>query len=612
MANSPLRAKLDRWLQAAGFDRDWLLIPMAALVGTLGGLVAVCFEWVVHFSKHGLFEELGKVGNVGGEWVVLLLLPAVGGLVVGVIQELIARTGSSHGVPEVIESLARNQGRMPKRMGITKFFTSASTLGSGGSAGVEGPIIQIGSVLGSQVGQLLKVGREHMSTLVGCGAAAGTAAIFNAPIAGVLFVLEVMLRDFSFRTFTPIVIASVFGTAVAQAMLGETGAVFNLPFAMTEYTFLIHELPAYIVLGILTGLLGVAFATTMRRGDRLWQKAPGPRWLRPALGGLLLGVLGIVFVVLFQYPASDYPAPLFYGNGYPVIEALLNPESYHATTVAEAATGPVIDAAWWLLLIVIAFKVLATTLTIGSGGSGGIIAPSLFMGATLGAGFALLLEVFNLLPGSTPATYALAGMAGMIAAVIHAPLTAALLVFEVTRDYRVILPIMTVSILSLACSQLLVKDSIYVSWLRKRGVRMGTRSDMTLLRRLTTRDVPLVPSASVFPADPAQRLIDLTGEHQATDFVIRDANGGYAGMVVGDDLRTSLIEREAIPLMIVAELMRTDLPTVHLDETLDTVMDKFSDHDVASLAVVDEDGVLGIITRARLMRCYHRALAERG
>ncbi|WP_428388515.1 chloride channel protein [Mucisphaera sp.] len=610
MSDGHLRARLTRYLTAAGFDRDWLLIPLAAIVGTLGGLVAVGFDWLVHAAKHDLFDRLAHAVEGGRGWLVLLLLPALGGLIVGLLQEVIGRIGQSHGVPEVMEALARKQGKMPAKMGIFKAFTSASTLSSGGSAGVEGPIIQIGSVLGSQVGQFLRVGREHMSTLVGCGAAAGTAGIFNAPIAGVLFVLEVMLRDFSFKTFTPIVIASVFGTAVAQAVLGETGAVFNLPFALTEYRFLITELPAYIVLGVVCGLLGVGFAMTMRRSDLVWQRAPGPRWLRPALGGLSLGVLGIVYVELFGYPVVGYDYPVFFGNGYPVIEALLNPASYG--TGGVEGSGPVIHAVWWALLVAIVFKVVGTALTIGSGGSGGIIAPSLFMGAMLGGGFALVLDLVGLLPGSTPATYALAGMAGMIAAVIHAPLTATLLVFEVTRDYRVILPIMIVSILSLACSQLLQPDSIYIAWLRKRGVRMGTRSDMTLLRRLTARDVPLVPCAHILPADPAQRLVDLTNEHQASDFVVRTSQGAYAGMVVGDDLRTSLIEREAIPLMIVAELMRTDLPTATLDETLDSVMDKFSDHEVASLAVIDHGEVIGVITRARLMRTYHRALAERG
>ncbi|QDU72462.1 chloride channel protein [Mucisphaera calidilacus] len=613
MSDGQLRARLDRWLRAAGFDRDWLLIPMAAIVGTLGGLVALGFDWLVHLSKHSLFETIAEMGERGTKWIIVLFLPALGGLVVGIIQEFISRQGPSHGVPEVVKALAKDQGRMPASMGYFKAFTAAGTLGSGGSAGVEGPIIQIGSVLGSQVGQLLRVGREHMSTLVGCGAAAGTAAIFNAPIAGVLFVLEVMLRDFSFRTFTPIVIASVFGTAISQTFHADNTAVFSLPAALLEldHRFLFQEMPAYIALGILCGLLGVGFAVMMRHGERWWQHAPGPRFLRPAAGGLMLGVLGVIFVYAFSYPMQGHLAPLFFGNGYPVIESLLNPESYQDMT-DQTASGPIMQAAWWLLFITLAFKILGTMLTICSGGSGGIIAPSLFLGATLGGGFALMLDGFGLLPGTTPATYALAGMAGTIAAVIHAPLTATLLVFEITRDYAVILPMMTVAILSLVVSQLMVPDSIYTAWLRSRGINLGTRSDMTLLRHLTVADVPLLPCVSIYPADPAERLIGLTGEHHASDFVVRSAEGGYAGMVVGEDLRMSLVEREAIPLMVVAELMRNDLPTVRPEESLDAVMDKFSDHDVASLAVLEGDKVTGMITRSRLMRTYHRALAERG
>lgn len=621
---SRLRVKFDRLMRLAGFRGEWFLIPLAAVVGTLAGLVATGFSLLVEFCGNLFFGRLGRQEFPGSVWLLLILLPALGGLLVGLIQTYLSRTGPTHGIPEVMEALSRQRGRMPIRMGLFKTITASLTIGSGGSAGVEGPIIQTGSVLGSVVGQVLRVGRDHMTVLVGCGAAGGMAGIFNAPIAAVLFVLEVMLRDFSFKTFTPIVVASVFGTAIAQALLGRQEAVFALPEAMTQYEFVMVEIAPYAVLGILCGLVGAMLSRGERLSESLWQRTPTPRFLRPALGGMLLGVLGIVFVfgLGFSEPIPGYHPPLFFSNGYRVIEALMNPASY-TTEAGEAAgmimpaspvplySSPVIHAGIGLLLVMLVFKLVGTALTIGSGGSGGFIAPSLFLGATLGGAFAMILQRIGLFPGLTPATYALAGMAGVIAATVHCPLTAFLLVFELTHDYKVILPIMVVAILAMTSAQFVSPDSIYTSWLRKRGIRMGTLTDMTLLRRLEVNDVPLNPAVIVTPNDPAQRLLELASDYAATDFVVCDEADQFVGMVVGEDLRTTFLQREAIPLMIVSELMRSSVPTVTGTETLDLVLDKFSRHDVASLPVVDDKShVRGVITRSRLMRQYQRLLNE--
>jgi len=622
------RQKLSRFLSRAGFPSDWYLIPLAAVVGVLGGLVAFGFDTLVHASADFFFGTVWEAGQ-SVKWGMIVLLPAAGGLLVGLMQHVIIRTGKSHGVPEVMESLARHHGEMPARVGINKTINSALTLGSGGSGGVEGPIIQIGSVLGSQIARILHVKREHIHTLVGCGAAAGMAGIFNAPIAAVLFVLEVMLRDFSFKTFIPIVVASVFGTAMTQAMLGANEAVFTLPREMVQYEFVFWEIGPYAVLGVLCGLLGGVFIRLMGTGERMWSKLPTPAWCKPALGGLLLGLVGVVFVSTFSAPVSSYEPPAFFSNGYPVTESLLNPESYlsgsdeveHIEAVelvaADAAEHghdmPVAEVSVGLLAAMVVFKMVGSWLTIGSGGSAGILAPSLFMGASLGGGFALALDRIGFFPGDTPASYAMAGMAGVVAAVVHAPLTAFLLVFELTQDYKVILPFMLVAILATTVGQFIARDSIYTAWLRQRGIRMGRHSDMTLLRRLTVADVPLTPAVIVHPEEPAQRLIDLAEVYSVTDYVVCDEEDHVVAMVVGEDVRTTLVQRDAIPLMIVGELMRTGLPTVTLEETLDVVLDKFSRHDVSSLPVIDAgDRLSGVITRARLMRKYQSALDEPG
>ncbi|MEL7089129.1 MAG: chloride channel protein, partial [Planctomycetota bacterium] len=410
------------------------------------------------------------------------------------------KTKSDPGIPQVVEALARRHGEVPARSGALKAVTSSITIGSGGSAGVEGPIITIGSSLGSSVARLLHIGREHMQTMVGCGAAAATAAIFNAPIAGVIFVLEIILRDFSLRTFIPIVVASVFGTAVAQAILGQNEAVFFVPEVVRAgYGFNVAEIGHYIVLGIGCGLLGALFIRTLRWSEKLWNAVKLPFWAKPALGGALLGGLGVAFYLLGygNQPVVGHSPPTFFGNGYPVIEALLNPHSYLPEHPDEP--GTLRDATLALIALTLGFKLLGTCLTLGSGGSGGVIAPSLLMGATLGGGFALACQQLGIFPGASPATFALAGMAGVIAAVAHCPLTAFLLVFEITADYQIILPVMLVSILATTVAQLIFRDSIYALWLRDRGIKMGTYSDLTLLRRMTCHDVPLTPAVVVQP-----------------------------------------------------------------------------------------------------------------
>jgi CIC family chloride channel protein len=263
--------------------------------------------------------------------------------------------------------------------------------------------------------------------------------------------------------------------------------------------------------------------------------------------------------------------------------------------------------------VTLAAKLVGTSVTLGSGGSGGVFAPSLFMGATLGAVFGMLLQATGWVTEMTPATYALTGMAGVLAASVHCPLTAFLLVFELTRDPKAILPAMLVAILAVVVAQALHRDSIYTTILRYQGIRMGRLSDMTLLRRLTVGDVPLAEPVVVHQGEPAQRLIDLAGDYSAIDYVVCDPNETYCGMVVGHDVHNVLLEREAVPLMIVDELMRDDLPTVSADESLDTVLDKFALHEVSSLPVVNADGTMtGVITRARLMHVYQQTLAEQG
>ncbi|MBB6442297.1 chloride channel protein [Phycisphaera mikurensis] len=585
----------------------WRLMPMAAAVGAAMGVVAVAFDRLVGEAGRLIFSLPGGRAFAGVDLVLLVLLPAGGGLLVGLISLLAGRLtplSRGPGIPVVVEALARRDGDIPAEAGLFRAVTASLTIGSGGSAGVEGPIILIGSALSSALARLGRVSAEQRRTLVGCGAAAATAAIFNAPIAAVIFVLEVILRDFSTRTFAPIVVASVFGTVTAQAILGRNEAVFEVVTELNiERVFTGQELAHYAVLGVLAGLVGAGVSASVRAAERVGKRAAGPPWLKPALGGALLGLLGVVWMATLGPAAGGgTEAPPFFGNGYPVIERLLRPETY-----AQEGGGVV------LLAALLGFKLLGTCLTLGSGGAGGVIAPSLMIGATLGALFASVCTALGAFPGESPATYAFAGMAGLIAAVAGCPLAAFLLVFEITGDYQLILPAMLVAILATGVAQLFVPDSIYVAMLRERGVRTGAYADYTLLRRLHARDVPLVPAVTVRPEAPAAELLALSRRYAVTDFVVVDASDGYVGLVTAEDFRALLLAADALPLVVVGELMRTGLPPVNPDHTLDLVMEQFSRHDVAGLPVVDGGGrIRGMLTRVMLIRSYQETLAARG
>ncbi|MEM1212280.1 MAG: chloride channel protein [Planctomycetota bacterium] len=588
-------------------EGEWVLIPVAAVVGVLAGLGAAGFEILIEWGRWVFYawlpEVLGEGMGLAVGGVLLLAVPAVGGLAVGLLGAALGGRGAGHGIPNVIESLARHEGRLSVRGGVYKAGASALTIGSGGSAGVEGPILQIGSTLASVIGRGFRLGAAHANTVLGCGAAAATAAIFNAPIAGVMFVLEVVLRDFTLKTFIPIVLAAFFGTAVARAVAEETGPVFLVAAEMQAYEFSLAEVLPYGVLGLGCGVLGLAFVKTLRAAERGARRMPVAGWLRPALGGLGLGVLGLGFVWVFGSPVSGQAAPAFFGNGYPVIDALLQPGTYTPGGVG----GMTLTV--WALGAVLGCKLVGTCLTLASGGSGGVLAPSLFLGACLGGVLGMGLEATGWFPGMSPATYALAGMAGVLAAVAHCPLAALLLVFEITQDYKVILPMMLVTIAATFVSQGLSADSIYRAWLRDRGVKFGRYADASLLHQLRVGQVELVESPSVRGDDPAQVLLDLADSYPLEDFVVSDDAGRYVGMVVGQDVRTTLLEREAVPLLIVGELMRTGLPTVTRGEAMDKALDKFAHHAVTSLAVVDGEGkVVGLLTRAGLMARYQAAL----
>jgi len=583
-----------------GFERDWYLYLVAALIGLFMGFAAVLFIWPLRQSEF-IGEQLQGSSNLF--WLILLG-PSVGGLITGVLIAWLKHEGVGPGVTAVIYAVQRKKGRLSLKIGLRKWLASTATIALGGSAGAEGPIVTIGAVVGSNLSKVLGTGTQHTGTLLGCGAAAGLASVFNAPIAGIFFVMELILRDFSLKTFTPIVIAAVVSSATTQGLLGDA-AIFDVGdnFFHEGLQFSITQIPVYLVLGLVCGLLGAIFIKTLDYTERAFVATKLPIMARPFVGAIVLGIIGITAYTL----SGSQALPEFYGNGYPVINTLLDPTTYFANT----ETGELQNAMPFLsgLILLALVKLVATCVTVGSGGAGGLFAPSLLIGAASGGCIGFAVHYFGWFPETSPAYFALVGMAAMVAATTHAPLTAILIVYEVTQSYEVILPLMFAAVVGTIVARLVSKDSVYTFKLSRLGVRMGAMSDLTILRRLTSQDVPLKEAIPVLESDSAQKLLELMEKTGASDFVVTDVGGHYAGMVVSDDFREALVYRESIPLLQVSELRRCDLPTVSPEETLDIVLDKFSRSDVQSLVVVDDsDQITGLITRSSLMARYQKAL----
>jgi CIC family chloride channel protein len=609
-----------------GFGEASILVPLAALVGVVTAAAAVAFHELIGFIRDHLFRldlyGLDGAFLYGKGIILLILIPAAGGLAVGCFSTYVMRAREGHGIVDVLETVIRGGGSNIRTwVAFEKIFTSAITIGSGGSAGAEGPIVQIGASLAAGVGKLFQISRPHWPVLIGCGSAAGISAIFNSPMGGVLFTLEVILLDFSVRTFTPVVVASVIANVTTQAIFshvergGAQYSIFVLPESIRGVTPALTwaGIGGFILLGVLCGGVGAALTRLMYRAEETFARVRVPRALKPAIGGAAVGAVGVVYVMIFGWLMlgrskplgfSQYPMPAFYGDGYGVVQRMLDGAFYTQFSHAQLVL---------LLVFLLLAKIAATCLTLGSGGSGGIIAPSLFLGATAGALLGIALRWAHYGSGVGTEFYALIGMGAVLAAIVHAPLAAILILFDLSQAPGTVLPAMLACVVATGFARLVYPESIYSLSLRRRGVRVGTSADLTLLRRLNLEQVELEPVVSIAVTASFERLLQLTAETGARDVVALDPNGSYAGMVTSEDIRTALWQREAIPLLTVGELTRPDVPVVRSTDDLASVLATFSGYDVARLPVclaVRPDRVIGLVSRSILMKRYHTALSE--
>jgi CIC family chloride channel protein len=556
------------------------MVVVAVVIGLLGGLCAVGFREFIQIVNRIAWRQgpytLEYLSGLPFWWK--LLAPAAGGLLVGIIIHAFAREAKGHGVPEVMEAVALRGGRIRPRVVIAKLLASGISIGSGGSVGREGPIVQIGSALGSTIGQWLKIDQRRLRTLVGCGAAAGIAGTFNAPVAGALFAVEIILGDFGVSQFSPIVISSVAATVVSRGFLGDFPA-FEVP----AYE-LVHasELFAYAGLGILAALVALAFIRTLYAFEDGFERIRIAPPLRTMLGGALIGVIGLW-------------VPHIFGVGYEAIN--------------EALNGTLV---WQFMALLVVIKLLAVSITIGSGGSGGVFAPSLFIGAMLGGAVGTV--VHNIWPVSVAGAgaYALVGMGAVVAAGTHAPITAILIIFELTGDYKIILPLMISCIIATLLATRLQHASIYTLKLLRRGVDIQRGRAINVLQHVPVGDAMRTDFVTVRAEDSLLSLISTFIGHPGSTLFVTDDAGTLQGIVTAERIRPIMRDPGALEGLVIAEdiMVPGEYPQVTPQDSLAAVMKLLGGYR-GEIPVLEDGRITGAIWPEDVIERYNAEIFKR-
>ncbi|MBW2683765.1 MAG: chloride channel protein [Deltaproteobacteria bacterium] len=591
---TPKRASISSYIDRFAPPEGLHLLILSVVVGASTGLASVFFVKLIFAIQDFSYAATYSILPAIGKWA-YVIIPVIGGLLVGPLI-LFAKEAKGHGVPEVMQALILHGGRIRARVAIAKITASAICIGTGGSAGREGPIIQVGSALGSSIGQILRLSDERIRNLVACGAAAGIAATFNAPIAGVAFAIEVLMCGLQMRAFGNVVIAAVAASVVSRSILGDTSA-FQVP------TYSLNspvEIILYLILGLTAALVGIMFMKMLNFSEDVFDNWKFPQILKPAVGGLLLGILGLAYMNLpgLEFPASSVAhgtgathIPHMYGAGFPFIEAAIQGK-----------------AALWIMVLLIFIKPLATSFTLGSGNSGGVFAPSLFIGAVLGGAMGHFFSIWiPSLEGNTGA-FAMVGMAAVFSATARAPLTAMLIVFEMSNDYLMILPLMVAGVAASYFSQWLHPESIYTMKLAKRGVRFSEGRDMDIMQGVKISEVMKSHPVTIHKDQFFSDAMALFQEKNLLGFPVLADNDKLWGIVTLQDMhRAQSAEDFSSRGLKVADFAVEDPITVFPDEPIWVAIQKMSPRDLARLPVISRDGsgrLCGLISRSDILRAY--------
>ncbi len=545
------------------------MMSLAVVVGLASAVAAVVLYKAVNLAVR-LMEPLH--GHLA-----MVLIPGIGAALGAVYLKTWLKDETGHGVPELIRSALVGGGRLRMDLMYSRLVASLLTVGSGGSAGLEGPVATSGGAIGSAIGRLLGLNERRRTLLLGCGAAGAVAAIFNAPVTGTVFALEVILGEWSALSILPTIVSAVSATQLSRLLLGNQIA---FPHPLQAFTTL--DLVACVLLGLATGVLSVLFQRGLGFTERHmehWLRRP---WARAGAGGILVGVAG-------------YFHPGVLHDGYVPVQEFLN---------------GVTEFSLLALAAFVVLKLLACCITLGSGGSGGVFAPSLVLGSGTGFAFGRALQV--LLPGwnsASPSAYALVGMTGMVAGLMHAPLTGMFLVLEITSGYALILPVMIVSVQSMITSFFFEEGSVYTGELIRRGLLARRGSDLHLLGKMEPREMIDPEDLVLEEGMPLGEFVEIFKHAKRNVFpVVEKESGRWLGVVYLDDIRPYLFDRELYGIMTMGSVMHGDLPVIDARESAVTAIQKFEASGAWSLPVIEDGKFLGMMSKSTLFDRYRREL----
>lgn len=581
-----------RWLSVVDWrekhikEKNFLII-LALVVGVLCGFAALLLKLLIHTISGTLTAHLS---TTTANWP-YLVLPMVGIMIVTLYVRYIVKDNISHGVTRVLYSISQRKSRLKRHNMYTSVVASSITIGFGGSVGAEGPIVYTGAAIGSNIGQAFRLSPRILMLLVGCGAAAGIAGIFRAPIAGMLFTLEVLMIDLTGTTIMPLLISSISAATVAYVFEGYSAEFF---FYQSE-PFYTSKIPYVILLGIFTGFISLYFTKIIGMMESMFGRIENIG-VKILTGGMLLAVLIFLF-------------PPLYGEGYRAINCLLDGNS---TAILDGSFFYVDRDSIWFLGIyigcIILTKVFATSATNGAGGVGGTFAPSLYVGAMAGFLFAYVLNNFEIGMGVSDKNFTLMGMAGVMSGVMHAPLMAIFLTAEMTGGYNLFLPLLIVSTLSYGTVKIFEPYSIYTMRLAKRGELLTHHKDKAVLTLLKVDNVIERDFKSVRPEMNLKEMVDVIATSSRNLFPVVDENGNFKGIVLLDDIRNIMFRPDLYRKMHVQKFMSMPPAKIDIHDPMDSVMKKFDDTNAWNLPVVDGSIYVGFVSKSKIFNSYRRVL----
>lgn len=597
MINEEKKTMLQRfilWREKNVKEKQFVLI-LSFVVGILTALAASLLKFLIEYIKEFLTENFD---TTGANWL-YLVYPVIGIFLTGLFIRYVVKDDISHGVTKILYAISRRQSRIKRHNTWSSLLASSITIGFGGSVGAEAPIVLTGSAIGSNLGSIFKMEHRTLMLLVGCGAAGAVSGIFKAPIAGLVFTLEVLMIDMTMGSLVPLLISCVTAATVSYILTG-TSAMFE--FHMDE-PFLMERIPAVMLLGILCGLVSLYFTRTMNWIEGIFRKYSNP-YVKLMIGGSMLSVLIFLF-------------PSLYGEGYDTIHMLLNGTNTHDWDMVM--NNSIFYGYGGLLLLylalVVLFKVFATSATNGGGGCGGTFAPSLFLGCITGFVFAHFCNGYDMSPVVSDdipeKNFALLGMAGVMSGVMHAPLTGVFLIAELTGGYDLFLPLMMVSVSAYLTIMIFEPHSIYSMRLAKKGELLTHHKDKAMLTLMNIESVVETDFEKVAPDMDLGEMVKVISKARRNLFPVVDARGVLLGIVILDDIRNIMFRQELYHRFYVGRFMTSPPARINIEDSMEEVMKKFDDTKAWNLPVVDKEGKYrGFLSKSRILNSYRQMLVD--